>query len=134
MDGTTSSIIMLVVLVAVFYFLLIRPENKRKKQAQEMRDSLKKGDTITTIGGIVGKIVMVKPDTIVIETSDDRVRMELTKWAVSTTGVQASTEPAKKSAKKEEESEETAASTDETTEIPAAEEAAPAAEEAENKD
>ena len=48
---------MLVVLVAVFYFLLIRPENKRKKKAQEMRDSLKKGDTITTIGGIVGKIV-----------------------------------------------------------------------------
>ena len=87
-----SSIIMLVVLVAVFYFLLIRPENKRKKKAQEMRDSLKKGDTITTIGGIVGKIVMVKDETIVIETSDDRVRMELTKWAVSTTGVQASAE------------------------------------------
>ena len=87
MEGASSSIIMLVVLIAVFYFMLIRPENKRKKKAQEMRDSLKKGDTITTIGGIVGKIVMVKPDTIVIETSDDRVRMELTKWAVSTTGV-----------------------------------------------
>lgn len=76
MEGASSSIIMLVVLIAVFYFMLIRPENKRKKKAQEMRDSLKKGDTITTIGGIVGKIVMVKPDTIVIETSDDRVRME----------------------------------------------------------
>ena len=87
MEGASSSTIMLVVLIAVFYFMLIRPENKRKKKAQEMRDSLKKGDTITTIGGIVGKIVMVKPDTIVIETSDDRVRMELTKWAVSTTGV-----------------------------------------------
>ena len=72
MEGASSSIIMLVVLIAVFYFMLIRPENKRKKKAQEMRDSLKKGDTITTIGGIVGKIVMVKPDTIVIETSDDR--------------------------------------------------------------
>ena len=92
MEGASSSIIMLVVLIAVFYFMLIRPENKRKKKAQEMRDSLKKGDTITTIGGIVGKIVMVKPDTIVIETSDDRVRMELTKWAVSTTGVQSSGE------------------------------------------
>ena len=95
MTEGASSIIMLVVLVAVFYFLLIRPENKRKKKAQEMRDSLKKGDTITTIGGIVGKIVMVKPDTIVIETSDDRVRMELTKWAVSTTGVQSSGEEKK---------------------------------------
>ena len=59
MEGA-SSIIMLVVLVLVFYFMLIRPENKRKKQAQAMRDSLKKGDTITTIGGIVGKIVTVK--------------------------------------------------------------------------
>ena len=87
MNQGTSTILMLVVLFAIMYFLMIRPENKRKKQAQEMRDSLKKGDTITTIGGIVGKIVMVKPDTIVIETSDDRVRMELTKWAVSTTGV-----------------------------------------------
>ena len=100
MEGA-SSIIMLVVLVAVFYFMLIRPENKRKKQAQAMRDSLKKGDTITTIGGIVGKIVTVKPDTIVIETSDDRVRMELTKWAVSTTGVQSSETQTSK--KKEEE-------------------------------
>lgn len=94
MEGASSSIIMLVVLIAVFYFMLIRPENKRKKKAQEMRDSLKKGDTITTIGGIVGKIVMVKPDHIVIETSDDRVRMELTKWAVSTP---ASSPPARRS-------------------------------------
>ena len=99
---TYESIIMLVVLIAVFYFLLIRPENKRKKKAQEMRDSLKKGDVITTIGGIVGKIVMVNPDTLVIETSEDRVRMEITKWAISTTGVQASTE-AKAAKKKDEE-------------------------------
>lgn len=83
-----SFIVMLVVLFAIMYFLMIRPENKRKKQAQEMRDSLKKGDVITSIGGIVGKIVSVNKDTIVIETSDDRVRLELTKWAVSTTGVQ----------------------------------------------
>lgn len=110
MTEGASSIIMLVVLVAVFYFLLIRPENKRKKKAQEMRDSLKKGDTITTIGGIVGKIVMVKPDTIVIETSDDRVRMELTKWAVSQVGVQTGEQPeAEKKEKKAEKKEETPA-------------------------
>ena len=117
-----SSIIMLVVLVAVFYFLLIRPENKRKKRAQEMRDSLKKGDTITTIGGIVGKIVMVKPDTIVIETSDDRVRMELTKWAVSTTGVQSSAEgqDSKKEEKKKDEVQESEEIPEATTEEPAA--------------
>ena len=87
------SIIMIVAMIAILYFLMIRPEQKRKKQAQQMRDSLKKGDMITTIGGIVGKIVMVKDNTIIIETSEDRVRMELTKWAVSTTGVQTSDMP-----------------------------------------
>ena len=61
-----ETIVMLVLMLAVFYFMLIRPENKRKKQAQEMRDSLKKGDKITTIGGIVGTIVKVNNDTIVI--------------------------------------------------------------------
>ena len=90
MDQTTSTILMLVVLFALMYFLMIRPENKRKKQAQEMRDSLKKGDIITTIGGVVGKIVAVTNDTIVIETSEDRVRIEFTKWAVSTKGAQTS--------------------------------------------
>ena len=105
------SILMIVVMIAVMYFLMIRPENKRKKKAQEMRDSLKKGDIITTIGGIIGKIVSVTKDTIVIETSDDRVRMELAKWAVSSVGVQNTEQPEekkdeKKPAKKEEEKKE----------------------------
>ena len=123
---TYESILMLVVLIAVFYFLLIRPENKRKKKAQEMRDSLKKGDVITTIGGIVGKIVMVNPDTLVIETSEDRVRMEITKWAISTTGVQASTEPVKEKKKKEDKEEE---KSDEPAEEPVDEIPAPESEE-----
>ena len=127
MTEGASSIIMLVVLVAVFYFLPIRPENKRKKKAQEMRDSLKKGDTITTIGGIVGKIVMVKPDTIVIETSDDRVRMELTKWAVSTTGVQASAEG--QTSKEDKKKEDEVKASEEIPETAAEESAAPAEEE-----
>lgn len=92
------TILMLIVMVAIMYFLMIRPENKRKKKAQEMRDSLKKGDVITSIGGIIGKIVSVGKDTIVIETSDDRVRMELTKWAVSTNNSQ-QPEPDKKGKK-----------------------------------
>ena len=79
-----ESMIMIVALMAVMYFFMIRPENKRKKQAQNMRDSLKKGDMITTIGGIVGKVVDVKEENIVIETSMDRVRMELAKWSVMT--------------------------------------------------
>ena len=65
-----SSVIMLVALFAIMYFMMIRPENKRKKKAQEMRDNLKKGDTITTIGGIIGKVVAVNNDTFVIESSE----------------------------------------------------------------
>lgn len=95
-----SGLIMIVVMFAIIYFLMIRPENKRKKQAEEMRNSLKKGDQITTIGGIVGRIVMVTDDTIVIETSDDRVRMELTKWAVSTNNTQQQNAAADKKDKK----------------------------------
>ena len=100
-----QSIILLVVM-----FAADRPENKRKKQAQAMRDGLKKGDVITSIGGIVGKIVMVNPNTIIIETSEDRVRMELTKWAVSQVGVQTGEQPeAEKKEKKAEKKEETPA-------------------------
>ena len=101
MNAEYSSILMLIAMMAIFYFILIRPENKRKKAAEQMRNSLKKGDVITTIGGIVGKIVAVYDGTIVIETSEDRVRLELTKWAVSTTGIQTNTEPEKKKGKKE---------------------------------
>ena len=86
--GGMSMIIMLVVMIGVFYFFMIRPENKRKKQAQQMRDNLAVGDTITTIGGIMGKIVAVRENNIVIETSEDRVRMQLAKWAVSSVGKQ----------------------------------------------
>jgi preprotein translocase subunit YajC len=79
---------MIIALVAVFYLFMIRPENKRKKQQDEMRSNLRKGDQITTIGGVVGRIVQVQDDTLIIETSEDRVRMEFAKWAVSTVGVQ----------------------------------------------
>ena len=82
-------IIMLVLMFAVLYFFMIRPENKRKKDAQNLRDSLKVGDVITTIGGIVGTICKVDESTIVIETGADRVRIEFTKWAVSTKNVAA---------------------------------------------
>ena len=79
-----SMIIMLVVMLAVFYFFMIRPENKRKKEAEQMRSSVKNGDKITTIGGLVGTVVDVKEDRFVVETSADQVRIELMKWALST--------------------------------------------------
>lgn len=88
MDGTLYSILMIVVMIAIFYFMLIRPENKRKKDQDAMRNSLAVGDDVTTIGGIVGTIVAVKSNSIVIETGADRVRMELMKWAISNKGVQ----------------------------------------------
>ena len=83
MGGMGSTLLMLVMMIAVFYFMLIRPENKRKKEAEQMRSSVKKGDKITTIGGIVGTVVDVKENNIVIETSADQVRLELAKWALS---------------------------------------------------
>ena len=81
--GMGSTLIMLVMMIAIFYFMLIRPENKRKKEAEQMRSSVRKGDKITTIGGIVGTVVDVKENNIVIETSADQVRIELAKWALS---------------------------------------------------
>ena len=82
--GMFSPIIMLVLMGVVFYFMLIRPENKRKKEAEQMRSSVKTGDRITTIGGIVGTVVNVKDDKIVVETGADQVRIEFAKWAIST--------------------------------------------------
>ena len=79
-----TSILMIVLMIGVFYFLLIRPENKRKKEAEELRTSLKVGDTIVTIGGIVGIVVDIKEEKFVIETGADRVRIEFQKWALST--------------------------------------------------
>ena len=96
-----SSIIMLVVMFGVMYFLMIRPENKRKKEAEAMRSALKVGDKITTIGGIIGKVVDIKEDKFVIETGADQVRIEFAKWALSTNETAA--EAAKAEAKKAEE-------------------------------
>ena len=81
--GNFSYILMFVVLIVVFYFFLIRPENKKKKKLEDMRNQLAVGDEITTIGGIVGKIVSIKDDLITFETGEDRVRIEVTKWALS---------------------------------------------------
>jgi preprotein translocase subunit YajC len=82
-----SGIIILVVMIAVFYFMLIRPENKKKKAAEEMRKNLSVGDKITTIGGMVGKVVDVSGDLITFETGEDRVRIQVTKWAISTNNI-----------------------------------------------
>ena len=84
--GMGSTVIMLVLMIAIFYFMLIRPESKRKKQAEEMRSSLQKGDWLTTIGGVYGRVVSITDRTVVIETSEDRVRIEFLKSAIGQVG------------------------------------------------
>ena len=75
--GGFSMFLPLVILFVMMYFLTIRPENKRRKKAQEMRESIEVGDKITTIGGIIGKVVHVTSDRITFETGEDRVRLEV---------------------------------------------------------
>jgi preprotein translocase subunit YajC len=77
-----SMIVIYGLIIALFYFILIRPQSKQKKKEDEMRSTLEVGDTIVTIGGIVGRVVSIKDDDIVIETGADRNKMKIKKWAV----------------------------------------------------
>ena len=121
-SGGGMSILMIVLMVAIFYFMLIRPESKRKKQAEEMRSSLQKGDWLTTIGGVYGRVVAITDRTVVIETSEDRVRVEFLKSAIGQVGTldqqaAAQQRPAKKDKKAAEEKvEEKPAETETTSE------------------
>ena len=81
--GMGSTVFMLVMMLAIMYFVMIRPENKRKKEAEQMRAAVKKGDKVVTIGGIVGVVVDVKENKFVMETGADQVRIEFEKWALS---------------------------------------------------
>ena len=83
LNSKWGMILMMAAVFAVMYFLMIRPQKKKQKEEQAMRDNLQIGDEITTIGGIVGKIVTVKDDTLIIETGADRNRMKITRWAIS---------------------------------------------------
>lgn len=119
--GMGSTIMMIVLMIAIFYFLMIRPENKRKKQAEEMRNSLKKGDWLTTIGGVYGRVVAITDRTVVIETSEDRVRVEFLKSAIGQVGTldeqaAAQQRPAKKDKKADKAEEKTVEAPAEKTE------------------
>ena len=119
--GMGSTIMMIVLMIAIFYFLMIRPENKRKKQAEEMRNSLKKGDWLTTIGGVYGRVVSITDRTVVIETSEDRVRVEFLKSAIGQVGTldepaAAQQRPAKKDKKADKAEEKTVEAPAEKTE------------------
>ncbi len=83
--GTGSLIGMLLMwggIILVMYFLMIRPQRKKQKEEQKMREDLRVGDEITTIGGICGRVVSIKEDSLVIETGADRSKMTIKKWAI----------------------------------------------------
>ncbi len=92
-----SMFVSLGLIVVVFYFFILRPQQKREKASQKMRSSLEVGDDIITIGGIVGTIVSIKEDTLVIETSGDRNKMRIARWAVQQNTTPKEEEPAKNS-------------------------------------
>ena len=88
-NQSSSMIFMILFYVAIFaalYFFLIRPNSKKKKEEAQLRNSLEIGDEITTIGGIMGRVVAIKDDedAIIIETGSDRVKMKFKKWCIST--------------------------------------------------
>ena len=76
-------IIMIVALFAIMYFMLIRPQKKKDDEIRKMRDSLKVGDEILTIGGIYGKIVRIKDDRLTIQVGSDRTKIDVAKWAIN---------------------------------------------------
>ncbi|MDR1254057.1 MAG: preprotein translocase subunit YajC [Oscillospiraceae bacterium] len=80
-----SQLLVLVPLMAIMYFVLFRPQLKRKKEEEQMRSNLKIGDEVTTIGGIIGRVVNIKDETdsLVIETSIDRSKVLLRRWAIA---------------------------------------------------
>lgn len=104
--GLIQVILLYAAIIAVFYFILVRPQKKKEKAMAQMRTNLKKGDTIVTMGGIIGKVVQIKDDSIKIEVSSDKTRITIEKWAVQ--------EVKKQSTEKEEPAEEVLESTEET--------------------
>ncbi len=90
--GAGSSLpmlLMLVVMVVVFYFFGIRPQKKQEREQNDMRNALTVGDEITTIGGIIGKVVSIKDETCVIETTHERTKIRILKSAISRVDVKA---------------------------------------------
>lgn len=102
-DVSTGSMLLgtlgpIVLMFVVFYFLLIRPQKKRDAETQKMRESLEVGDEVVTIGGIIGRIVSIKEDTLVIETSGERSKIRFARWAVQVNNSAAERQAAEKAA------------------------------------
>lgn len=74
----------ILLILVVMYFLMIRPQQKKQKEEQKMRNNLRVGDELTTIGGIKGRVVAIKDDTVMLETGNDRTKIQFEKWAIQT--------------------------------------------------
>ena len=85
-----ATVIMLIVMVAIFYFFMYRPQKKQEKQVNDMRNSLEVGDEITTIGGIIGKVISMKEETVMIETGADKTKIRILRSAIRNIDVKAS--------------------------------------------
>ena len=101
-NSMIPTLISIVLMIAIFYFGIIRPNKKKEKEALKMMESLAVGDVIYTYGGIVGKIVQVKADVVVIESTGMKTRLEIMKWAIKNVTKQ-SGRKAEKEDKEEEE-------------------------------
>ncbi len=106
--GSFTFLIVMILMFVLMYFLTIRPQRKQQKKDQEMRDSTQVGDEITTIGGIMGRVVTVKEDSLIIETGADRNKMKIARWAIQTNNtanekLQAEREAAKAAMEKQKE-------------------------------
>lgn len=84
-----GSLLLIVAMIALMYFTMIRPQKKQERETNEMRNNLQVGDEITTIGGIIGKIVSIKEETVMIETGHDRTKIRILKTAVRNVDVHA---------------------------------------------
>jgi len=82
MPANLSTFLLPILMLAFFYFLIIRPQQKKDKKIKEMRNNAKVGDELITIGGIRGKIVKIKDDEVTIEVGSDKIRFDITKWAI----------------------------------------------------
>ncbi len=89
MGGSIGSIILIVLMFVALYFFMIRPQKKQEREVNNMRNNLQVGDEITTIGGIIGKIVSIKEETLMIETGHDRTKIRILRTAVRQVDVKA---------------------------------------------
>lgn len=106
MSQQLAALMPLILLIVIMYFLLIRPQKKREKSVQAMRNAVKVGDEVITIGGICGKIVKTKDETLTIQVGADKTKFEIMRWAISKVVTDESAPSPSKKAKREEPEEE----------------------------